>query len=91
MLETGKVQFSQNSKISHVANPADQTAFKAAKPGSVYVEFDVLTDVLQQGGTDRWGIIIGPNSVYDRLNQQRGLPPIKETPDVANIRLVGRK
>ncbi|MGT2675700.1 TreTu family toxin [Streptococcus rupicaprae] len=49
MVETGKVQMSDQFK-THVSNPADINSFKAAPSGSVYVEFDVPSHSLSQGG-----------------------------------------
>ncbi len=90
MVETGKVQMSQNN-MTHVANPADKNSFKAAEQGSLYVEFDVSNNYLSQGGQEGWGIIYFPGSIQDRLNQLKGLPPTKETPDAYNIKIVGEK
>ena len=90
MLETGKVQMSQ-ADITHVANPADINAFKGAKKGSIYVEFDVKTKVISPGGNENWGIISGPNSIRNRFYKQKGLSTIEEIPDAYNIEIKGRK
>ena len=90
MLATGKVQMSQ-ADITHVANPADINAFKGAKKGSVYVEFDVKTKVISPGGNENWGIISGPNSIRNRFYKQKGLSTIEEIPDAYNIEIKGRK
>ena len=90
MLATGKVQMSQ-ADITHVANPADINAFKGAKKGSVYVEFDVKTKVISPGGNENWGIISGPNSIRNRFYKQKGLSTIDEIPDAYNIEIKGRK
>ena len=90
MLATGKVQMSQ-ADITHMANPADINAFKGAKKGSVYVEFDVKTKVISPGGNENWGIISGPNSIRNRFYKQKGLSTIDEIPDAYNIEIKGRK
>ncbi|MCG6842218.1 hypothetical protein [Fusobacterium nucleatum] len=90
MLATGKVQMSQ-ADITHVANPADINAFKGAKKGSIYVEFDVKTKVISPGGNENWGIISGPNSIRNRFYKQKGLSTIDEIPDAYNIEIKGRK
>ena len=91
MIETGKVQMSGDNKV-HVANPANADAFgKQAPKGSIYVEFDVPSNTISAGGTDRWGIINGPGSLQDRLNAKKGLPRITEMPDATNIEIKGKK
>ncbi|WP_456300896.1 TreTu family toxin [Fusobacterium necrophorum] len=90
MLETGKVQMSDGG-ITHVTNPADINAFKAAKKGSIYVEFDVETNVINNGGKKEWGIISGPNSPIDKLNRKKGLPGIEKMPDAFNIEVKVKK
>ena len=48
MVDTGYVQKPYNADQSYVANPADYNAFyKQAKPGTVYVEFDVPSSSLK--------------------------------------------
>lgn len=39
---------------------------------------------------DVWATIPGPNSMYSKLNKQKGLPPY-EFPKTFNITLVGEK
>lgn len=92
MVKTGKVQMSPNGNTSYVANPADINVFgKQAKPGSIYVEFDVDTNSIFKAGTDGWGQIGGPGSLQDRYNKLKGLPPITEMPDATNIQIKGKK
>ena len=89
MIETGKVQMSDNGNATSVVNPADPNAFKSqAKPGTIYVEFDVPINSIQPGGNANWGIISGPGSLWDRFYQSKGLPPITEMPDAINIKIV---
>lgn len=91
MISSGKVQMSGDNKV-HVANPADIDAFgKKAPKGSLYVEFDVPSNTISQGGTDGWGIINGPGSLMDRLNAKKGLPRITEMPNATNITIEGSK
>ena len=92
MKETGKVQMSPNGNTTYVANPADKSAFeKQAKPGSVYVEFDVDSGRIYPAGNEQWGQIAGPGSLYDRFNQSKGQPGITDMPDASNITIKGRK
>jgi len=91
MVSTGRVQPS-NGNVTHVTNPANIDSFKRqAPPGSVYVEFNVPQSSIVPGGRSDWGIIPGPGSLYDRLNQHKGLPPITEMPPATNITLIGGK
>ena len=92
MVETGKVQMSPNGNTSYVANPSDINAFGSqAKPGSIYVEFDVDSSRIYQAGNDGWGQIPGPGSLYDRLNIKKGLPQIEDMPNAYNIKIGGEK
>ncbi len=65
--------------------------FKGAAPkGSVYVEFDVPSSSLIQGGKDGWYKMLGsdakPSQKY-QLDKQGG----SLTPDVNNINVLGKK
>jgi hypothetical protein len=71
MQKTGYVQES-NTGTTHVANPADKTAFgKQAPVGSVYVEFDVPLSSVRQTG-ESWAKILGPRSLEGRLLVKKG-------------------
>lgn len=65
--------------------------FKATAPaGSVYVEFDVPTNSLLQGGKDGWFKLIGPDASKSQqfmLNKQDG----SQLPEVKNITVVDKK
>ena len=89
-VKTGRVQSSEGG-ITHVTNPSDPEAFKAAKKGSVFVEFDIDKNIIKPGGKENWGIIHGPGSPVDRLNIKKGLEGIKEMPKVYNIEIKGEK
>ncbi|MBT2293747.1 hypothetical protein J7E73_32570 [Paenibacillus albidus] len=89
MVKTGKVPES-NTGTTHVANPVNANAFgKQAKPGSIYVEYDVPTSSLKQTN-DGWAKIVGPNSLEGRLAAKKG-EPIPEMPPATNIKIVGEK
>ena len=89
MMETGYVQESFSGQ-TYVANPASSEAFaKQAKPGAIYVEFDVPTSSLKQT-KDVWAKILGPNTPEARLMKRKGLP-IPEMPKANNIEIKGRK
>ncbi|SHI25091.1 hypothetical protein SAMN02745823_03900, partial [Sporobacter termitidis DSM 10068] len=89
LLETGTVPESF-SGTTHVANPADISAFgKQAKPGSVYVEFDVPSTSIKPT-SNGWSKIIGPNSLEGRLALKKGLA-LPEMPKATNIKIVGGK
>ena len=83
---------SPNGNRSYVAYPADINAFgKRAKPGSIYVEYDVDVSVLRNGGNELWAQIPGPDSLLDRYDRYRGLQGISEMPLVKNIEIKGSK
>jgi len=86
MVNTGIVQESWSSQ-TYVANPADPEAFrKQAKPGAVYVEFNVPASSLKQT-LEGWARIIGPKSIEARAAARKGLP-IPAMPPATNIVLV---
>jgi RHS repeat-associated protein len=89
MLNSGFVQKS-HGHITHVTYPANPEAFKAAKSGSVFVEFDVPTSSIVPGGKEGWGIIPGPGSIYDKLKIRKGFPGYK-MPKAKNIKVVKRR
>ena len=92
MVATGRVQVSPNGNTTYVASPADINAYsKQAKKGSIYVEFDVDASSVQPAGREGWAQIPGPDSLYDRLNQKKGLPPINDMPKASNIVVKGKK
>ncbi|GHU38244.1 hypothetical protein FACS1894192_09350 [Bacilli bacterium] len=89
MAETGRVQVSPNGNTTYVANPSNSSAFPSAPKGSLYVEFDVATETLKPAGKVEWSQIPGPNSLYDKLGQKQGLPPITEMPPASNLTVRG--
>lgn len=89
MLDSGMVQPGRTGVIN-VARPPDPLAFRAAPSGSRYVEFNVPESSLVQGGTKGWATIPGPDSIFSRLNIQKGLPP-SEFPPALNIEWVASK
>jgi hypothetical protein len=91
MVAEGRVQPTlEGLEAKSVTVPPDPDAFRAARPGSVFVEFDVPAEQLARGGTSRWGIVFGPNSLYGRLAASRG-KPVSALPEVINIILRLRK
>ena len=89
MLKTGMVQESFTG-TTHVALPASVEAFeKQAKPGSVYVEFNVPNGAVK-ATQEGWGKIIGPNSLEGRLAQNKGLP-VPQLPPASNIQMIRSK
>ena len=91
MESTGMVQPGKYSPMTDVANPADVSAYaKQAASGSRYVQFDVPTESLVQGGKEGWAHIPVPDSSYSRLNVSKGLPPY-EYPPATNIQWLASK
>ena len=74
--------------VHRSTNPANSESFTSYPPGSVYVEFDVDASRVSPGGRSDWGIVSGPGSYLDRLNQARGGEPITDMPRAYNIVLV---
>ena len=87
MVRTGMVQEGAGG-VTYVSRPADMASYvKQAKPGSLYVEFDVSVSSLRntQAG---WAKIIGPNSIDARYMISKGLMPPTSMPRAFNINLV---
>jgi hypothetical protein len=83
MRTSGKVQESF-SGTTHVANPADASAFiNQAKPGSLYIEFNVPASSLKTTN-EGWSKVIGPNSLEGRLAVRNG-QPIPQMPEATSI------
>ncbi|MBQ4765463.1 hypothetical protein F9U43_22240, partial [Pectobacterium versatile] len=73
MIDSGKVVQSSTG-TTHVAHPANIDAFgKQAKPGTMYIEFDVPKNSLIKTN-DGWAKIVGPDSLEGRLAKRKGLP-----------------
>ncbi len=91
MLNSGKVQESF-SGTTHVAYPSNINAFiKQAKPGSIYVEFEVPTSSLKvTNNTEGWAKILGPNTIEGRLARKKG-EHIPQMPTAKNIKIIGNK
>lgn len=83
MKATGRVQ-EYFSGTTHVDSPADAAAFiSQAKPGSLYVEFNVPTSSLK-ATNEGWSTVMGPNSLEGRLAARKGLP-IPQMPAATDV------
>ncbi len=92
MKSTGRVQMSPDGNTAYVAVPADMNAYgRQARPGSLYVEFDVDSSRIFPAGNEGWGQIPGPGSLYDRLLRKKGLEGFSDMPKANNIQVVSRK
>lgn len=93
MVATGMVQAEPKSGMSYVVSPPAAGAYgKQAKPGSLYVEFDVPAGSVRM--TNRqlgWAAIDGPNSNWAKMLAKRKGVPLPQLPPAANIRLVMTK
>ncbi|MGW9213575.1 TreTu family toxin [Embleya sp. NPDC055664] len=87
MLKTGMVQSGAGDR-SFVVYPASSDGYISARPGSVYVEFDVPHSLLSPGGRPGDYKLSGPTSLDARLAAKKGLP-IPQSPAAENIRLGG--
>lgn len=86
MKSTGTVQEGSGG-LTFVANSGASSFRKQAKPGRIYVEFDVSANSLLQGGKADWFKTLGPNapkSQLFKLNKQGGEvnPPFRNLSDV---------
>jgi len=70
-----------------VTVPPEPESFRAAKPGSVFAEFDVPEAQLKPGGDSGWGLVFGPNSNWGIIMARRGTP-VDAMPEATNIELV---
>ncbi len=89
MIDSGRVVQSTTG-TTHVAYPANIEAFgKQAKPGTMYVEFDVPESSLIKTN-DGWAKIVGPDSLKGRLAKRKGLP-VPEMPSANKIEIKAHK
>jgi pretoxin HINT domain-containing protein len=92
MVATGRVQPTQAGlEQKSVTVPPDPDSYRAAGPGSVFVEFHVPTSQLAQGGKTAWGTVFGPESIFGRLAAKRGISLPAGMPEARNIVITGRK
>lgn len=87
MMATGMVQPGAGDR-TFVVYPASKDAYISARPGSVYVEFDVPQSQLSPGGRPGDYKLSGPGSLDARLAARKGLPA-PELPAAKNIQLGG--
>jgi hypothetical protein len=75
--DTGVVQWNEQG-VSHVLNPPNPAAYRAAPPGDIYVEYDVPTGVLSPH-SEGSSIIYGPDSFVAKLpgRAQLGDVPVR--------------
>lgn len=85
MVAVGRVQPTLDGRdMKHVTAPPAPDEFRAADPGSVFVEFDVDDAQVLRGGREGWFIIYGPNSIHGRNALRKG-EIVAELPVVQNI------
>jgi hypothetical protein len=89
MLVSGRVQESF-SGTTYVLLPPDPASFRRqAKPGDLYVEFDVPSGCLKTTAAG-WAKIIGPRSLQGRHAARSG-HPVPHMPFARNIRHIATK
>ena len=77
MLKSGKVQPSTGAggrDVTYVTCPPNPAGYKAAPPGSVFVEFEVPETQVKPGGTEGWRQVVGPKSPWGTLAARHGEP-----------------
>jgi len=90
MVKSGSVQESlSGGGYTNVLNPPNPVAYKAAVPGSLYVEFDVPASSVLPKSVGQ-GLIPGPSGIYAKLALRKGLP-VPQMPKATNIKIVAPK
>ncbi|MFI6940368.1 polymorphic toxin-type HINT domain-containing protein [Streptomyces sp. NPDC050418] len=87
MMETGRVQRGGGG-FSYVVYPANREAYISARPGSVYVEFDVPRSALIPGGRPGDYKMSDSDTIFARLAKKKG-QPVPQLPAAKNIKLGG--
>ncbi|WP_430791339.1 RHS repeat-associated core domain-containing protein [Actinoplanes sp. G11-F43] len=87
MVRTGMVQRGGGG-LTYVVHPADPEAYRSARPGSVYAEFDVPRSSLIPGGRPGDFKMSDSSTVFSRLAVSKGGAPL-ELPAAKNITLGG--
>jgi len=91
MVAAGRVQPNLDGReMKHVTAPPDPDGFRAAEPGSIFVEFDVDDAQMTSGRRQGWYILYGPNSLHGR-NALRNGRPVAELPTVQNVMITETK
>jgi hypothetical protein len=86
MTATGQVQESYSGTTHVLLPPIARGFMRQAKPGAIYVEFDVPSNCLKATGQG-WAKIVGPNSIEGRAACRRG-QPVPIMPAARNIQHV---
>jgi hypothetical protein len=90
MLKAMKTQ-PRNGNMHHVLLKGREGFRKQAKPGWVYVEYDIPADTfIGVGGEDGWGILFSEESVMGKLYIKNGKTNVR-LPEVKNIILLEEK
>ncbi|UQA97088.1 hypothetical protein K9S39_39135 [Streptomyces halobius] len=87
MMETGMVQRGGGG-FTYVVYPASRDAYISARPGSVYVEFDVPKSSLIPGGRPGDFKMSDSDTIFARLAKKKG-NPVPELPKAKNVKLGG--
>jgi RHS repeat-associated protein len=85
MLSTERVVEGAGGR-TYVIRPPNPASYTGARPGSVYAEFDVPTNVLHPASKPDWAVIPGPN-VTTRIY---GPPPAEMPPATCIVCVIGQ-
>jgi hypothetical protein len=84
MMKTGMVQRGGGG-FTYVVHPASNDACISARPGSVYVEFDVPKESLIPGGRPGDFKMSDSDTIFARLAKKQG-KPVPQLPEAKNIK-----
>ncbi|MFI2367700.1 polymorphic toxin-type HINT domain-containing protein [Streptomyces sp. NPDC018833] len=87
MMDTGMVQRGGGG-FTYVVYPASRDAYISARPGSVYVEFDVPKSSLIPGGRPGDFKMSDSDTIFARLAKKKG-KPVPQLSEAKNIKLGG--
>jgi RHS repeat-associated protein len=87
MMRTGMVQRGGGG-LTYVVYPPSPGAYTSARPGSVYVEFDVPRSSLIPGGRAGDYKISDSDTIFSRLSVSKGGAPL-QLPEAKNVKLGG--
>ncbi len=69
--------------------PANPGTFRAYKPGSVFAQFDIPSDLFKKGMNSDSAIFFGPNNIHGEMYMKRG-GKLDGMPRVSNLRITAR-
>jgi hypothetical protein len=77
MQTNGRMIESESNGVTSVSQPPNPAAYRAAPPGSKFVQFDVPSSVIKfKDASTGWAKIYGPSSIHASKGGITEMPPV---------------